>query len=268
VPFTPSHAIVALPFARTALQPAAVAVGAMAPDLPLFLGGLPLPYGMTHDLLWLPATVVIAAALLLVWRCLVRPVARGLVPEWVAVRLPETWDRGVRASAGETFAVRGSVTPSWPGALLLVAALAIGVVSHIVWDAFTHEGRWGTTLIPALGERWGSEPGYAWLQDVSGLAALAGIVAWIVWWLVRHPARPPRTAAVPAGVRLAWWVSLPVFLVAGLVVGIARFGAPDDSHAVTSLAYRALTPTCALWGAATLVLCVVLLARPRREPAE
>lgn len=39
MPFTPSHAIVALPFVRSPLAPAAVAVGAMAPDLPLFTRG-------------------------------------------------------------------------------------------------------------------------------------------------------------------------------------------------------------------------------------
>ena len=37
MPFTPSHAVVALPFVRTPLVPAAIAVGAMAPDLPLFV---------------------------------------------------------------------------------------------------------------------------------------------------------------------------------------------------------------------------------------
>lgn len=36
MPFTPAHAVVALPFARTPLVPAAIAIGAMAPDVPLF----------------------------------------------------------------------------------------------------------------------------------------------------------------------------------------------------------------------------------------
>ena len=57
MPFTPSHAVVALPFLRTPLVPAAIAVGAMAPDLPLFLRGMPLHYGLTHSLAWLPLTI-------------------------------------------------------------------------------------------------------------------------------------------------------------------------------------------------------------------
>ena len=78
MPFTPSHAVVALPFVRTPLIPAAIAVGSMAPDLPLFVRGLPLGYGQTHDLAWIPATLVLALALLLVWRCILRPASREL----------------------------------------------------------------------------------------------------------------------------------------------------------------------------------------------
>ncbi len=48
MPFTPSHAVVALPFVRTPLLPAAIAIGAMTPDLPLFLRGTPLSYQATH----------------------------------------------------------------------------------------------------------------------------------------------------------------------------------------------------------------------------
>ncbi len=61
MPFTPSHAVVALPFVRTPLVPAAIAIGAMTPDLPLFVRGLPLHYGVTHSFAWLPATVVAGA---------------------------------------------------------------------------------------------------------------------------------------------------------------------------------------------------------------
>ena len=81
MPFTPSHAVVALPFLRTPLVPAAIAVGAMSPDLPLFLRGMPLHYGMTHSLVWLPLTIADALVLLLVWRCLLRPATlKAVVP--------------------------------------------------------------------------------------------------------------------------------------------------------------------------------------------
>ena len=105
MPFTPSHAVVALPFVRTPLVPAAIAIGAMTPDLPLFVRGLPLHYGVTHSFAWLPATVVVALALLLVWRCVLRPAVRELSPRWLAVRLPAQWDVGAGAALRETLAV-------------------------------------------------------------------------------------------------------------------------------------------------------------------
>ena len=84
MPFTPSHAVVALPFVGTRLVPAAIAVGAMAPDLPLFVRSSPLGYARTHDLAWLPATVLLALVLLLVWRSILRPASRELAPRWLA----------------------------------------------------------------------------------------------------------------------------------------------------------------------------------------
>src|SRR5690348_16124352 len=102
MPFTPSHAVVALPFIRTPLVPAAIAVGAMTPDLPLFVRGLPLHYGRTHDPAWLPLTVLVALVLLLVWRSVLRPAVRELSPGWLAARLPPAWDAGALGGARET----------------------------------------------------------------------------------------------------------------------------------------------------------------------
>ena len=90
MPFTPSHAVVALPFVRTPLVPAAIAVGAMTPDLPLFLRGTPLSYQLTHTNVAL--SVVIAFALLALWYFVLRPAVRELSPTWLATRLPGEWD--------------------------------------------------------------------------------------------------------------------------------------------------------------------------------
>ena len=86
MPFTPSHAVVALPFVRTPLLPAAVAVGAMTPDLPLFLRGTPLSYQATHTNLLLSG--LLALALLVLWYGLLRPAVRELSPDVLARRLP------------------------------------------------------------------------------------------------------------------------------------------------------------------------------------
>lgn len=172
MPFTPSHAVVALPFLRTPLIPAAIAVGAMTPDLPMYVRGLPLTYSRTHDLAWLPVTVLVAALLLVVWRGLLRPVASELTPAWVARRLPVGWEAGARDSVRETFGMARGVAPT-PGRSvgLLAISLTLGVVSHIVWDLFTHEGRWGPRpgrRLRTTGGRYGASRGCGMRRVRSG----------------------------------------------------------------------------------------------------
>lgn len=259
MPFTPSHAVVALPFLRTPLVPAAIAVGAMTPDLPLFVGGLGLRYGTTHAWASLPLTVLVAAALLLVWRCLLRPAARDLSPDWLAQRLPALWDRGPAAALRETF-------PSPRGTAWLVLSLALGVASHILWDLFTHEGRAGVDLIPALDEPWGPLTGYKWLQYGSGIVGLVVIGVWAILWVKGRDAAATPHRVLASGVRRAWWISLPVFLLVAWVLGLLWWGPLTDEFTVRHLAYRVLPRACGLWGMLTLALAltVQLVRRTRR----
>jgi hypothetical protein len=266
MPFTPSHAVVALPFVRTPLAPAAIAVGAMTPDLPLFVRGLPLSYGVTHSFAWLPVTMLVALALLLVWRCVLRPAARELSPRWLAVRLPGEWDAGAPAAFGETFSARSGARPSAAGVLLLAAALAIGVASHIVWDLFTHEGRWGSSAIPGLDADWGPLPGYKWLQHGSSVLGLVILGTFMVVWLARRRVAASVLRIIPGWLRWCWWATLPVVLVVAWTWGLAAFGPFDAGFTPAHLGYRVLSPACAAWGLATLVLCVVVqVMRTRRR---
>lgn len=254
MPFTVSHAVVALPFVRTPLVPAAIAIGAMTPDLPLFLRGIVPPYAVTHDLAWLPVTVVMAFVLLLVWRCILRPATRELTPRVVADRLPDGWDAGARAAARETLSggVRGI---AW-----LVLSLTIGVVTHVVWDFFTHEGRAGEALLPALEQQWGPLLGVKWLQYGSGVLGLAGLAAFGLWWWSRRAATPVRRV-LPDAVRVAWWLSLPAALIVASIVALAVAGGFDAGYTPTHLIYGVLVKVAAAWGAATLVLALAVQAR-------
>lgn len=261
MPFTPSHAVVALPFVRTPLVPAAIAIGAMTPDLALFTRGFPLAYGRTHDVLWLPATMLLALALLVVWRCVLRPAASDLTPTIIAARLPVEWDRGAVASLRETFAPRGAAVQN---GLLLAASLALGVLSHIIWDLFTHEDRWGTRALPWLENMWGALPAYKWLQHGSTVVGLAIIGVWALLWLARRTPRAEISRAVPDVVRWLWWLSLPMFLLGGWLIGLSAYGPLDDTFTVAHLAYRVLPLTCALWGVLTLLVCAVVQARRAR----
>lgn len=256
MPFTPSHAIVALPFIRTPLVPAAIAIGAMAPDLPLFTRGLIVDYSVTHDLRWLPVTVLLALALLVLWRIVLRPACRLLAPRFIGARLPQEWDRGPRAVLTEIF---GTVAR----AVLLVLALALGVVTHILWDAFTHEGRAGTSLIPALDEQWGPLLGYKWLQYGSGIGGVVVLAIAGALWMRRRT--PGQVHPAPLAIRLSWWLSLPVMLVVAVVLGFVAYGPLTEEFTVQHLAYRTLPLACGVWGVLTLAVILVMRAvRTRR----
>ena len=121
MPFTPSHAVVALPFVRTPLLPAAIAIGAMTPDLPLFLRGTPLSYQATHTNVAL--STAIAFVLLVLWYALLRPAVRELAPLAVARRLPPEWD-----ATGPN--VLRTLPPRHPVALAILAIWATWWISR------------------------------------------------------------------------------------------------------------------------------------------
>ncbi len=258
MPFTPSHAVVALPFLRTPLLPAAIAVGAMAPDLPLFLRGTPLTYTMTHSNV-LVATLL-ALALLALWYGLLRPAVRELSPRWLARRLPPEWDapgplawRALRAER------HGAVFT-----LLLALSLLIGVVSHIVWDAFTHAGRWGLHLIPALADTWGPWEGYRWMQHASSVLGLLALAVFAALWVRRRHPDVTFARLLPGFARAALWLALPACLVVAWGWGVLVYGPLRPAFTIQHLAYQVLPVACAVWGALALALCVfVLLARAR-----
>ncbi|KXC06225.1 DUF4184 family protein [Microbacterium hominis] len=254
MPFTVSHAVVALPFVRTPLLPAAIAIGAMTPDLPLFVRGTPVSYQLTHTNL--AVSTLIAAGLTVLWYLLLRPAVRALSPTWLAARLPAEWDRvGIPAWWRRR--------PAWVSALLAALSLLLGVASHIAWDAFTHEGRWGTALFPALDERWGPLLGLKWLQYGSSAFGLIVLAVGAFLWLRRRPPSTPATG-IPAAVRWSWWLSLPLVLVCAWAIGVVVHGPFTPAWTVQHLAYRVLPPACAVWGAATLVLCIAIAVRRRR----
>lgn len=256
MPFTPSHAVVALPFVRTPLLPAAIAVGAMTPDLPLFVRGTPLSYQATHTNVLL--STVVALALLALWYLVLRPAVRELTPTSLARRLPPEWD------ATGIAAVRG-IAPGRPGAitaLWIVVSLVLGVISHIVWDAFTHEGRAGVGAIPALDEQWGPLLGYKWLQyGSSALGVLILAVAGLLWLRGRIPVA--FAAVLPRWVRPVWWAALPVCLIAAWAFGLATRGGFTAQWTPQHLAYLVLPPACAVWGLLTLAICAWVLIRRR-----
>ncbi|GAA3758597.1 DUF4184 family protein [Microbacterium kribbense] len=243
MPFTASHAVLALPFIRTPLLPAAIAVGAMAPDLPLFLRGTPLNYDLTHTNIAVSATL--ALALLVLWYALLRPAVRGLSPHWLAARLPAEWDR----------------MPPLPRRarrwVWLAVSLVLGVISHVAWDAFTHDGRGGVRLVPALDRPWGPLTGYKWLQHGSSALGLLVLATFAAVWLARRRPVAAVTGVLPTWLRWAGWLALAPILVTAWAIGFAAHGPFTAGYTPQHLAYQALPPACAVWAAVMVALCVV-----------
>ncbi|MFT3798697.1 DUF4184 family protein [Microbacterium sp.] len=250
MPFTASHAVVALPFVRTPLVPAAIAIGAMTPDLPLFLRATPVTYQATHTNLVL--STAIALGLLLVWWLLLRPAVRELAPDAVARRIPPEWDR-----LPSVLHLR--VRDAGLRALLVIVSLLLGVITHIVWDAFTHESRWGTLLVPALAQEWGPLPGYKWLQHASSLVGIGILAVYAVVWLARRVPAASVERVLPGWMRWTWWLSLPAALAAAWLVGLAVHGPLTATWTAQHLAYAVLPPVCGGWGIVTLLLCLAVI---------
>lgn len=217
MPFTGSHPILALPLRRWGLPATALVIGSMSPDVPYYLPGR--PYWSTHTPLGLVTVdVVIGVVLWLVWVALLR--------NWVLALAPA----GLRARTGPMPPIRDVLT-DLRGTGRVVVALFLGAVTHVLWDEFTHVGRWGDRNIALLHAQYGPMPGWHWAQYLCGAFGL-GALAWCAWrWWRRTPARHP---AVPARHRWVW----PVV---GIVTGVAAAWSVDPGMSFRRATFVAIT---------------------------
>ncbi len=231
MPFTPCHAAAVLPLVRTPLLPSALVVGSMAPDAFYYvLVRVPV---QTHTL-WAAVTVdvLVGVVLLGFWQLVLRRPVEAAAPAALRERLP------VRSGAPATAAGRLRL------AALVLVSLAAGSVTHVVWDAFTHRGRWGSELVPWLGQVHGPLEGYRWAQYASTVVGAVVLLVWCVrWWrsTPRRPARAPQRAVAPTHAALAWAVVVGTAAVVGLVAGSEQLlgaGPPDPRGAAFVAATR------------------------------
>jgi hypothetical protein len=229
MPYTISHVAAVLPFSRPLARwrlLSATIIGSMVPDF-----GLLMP--------WRPARVETHSAVGLVTFCL--PV--GLATFWIFQRLIKTAVFDVvpdgayaRWRAYESIADIGSFK-QW---LLGACGVLFGAMTHLVWDAFTHENSRGVRMFPALDDPFVDIAGHhlmgaLLLQDVSSLIGLGLVLAIAVYAL-----RPEPKGAVPpvrrlrAAERFAWMLAYGVMAVVltGLFLVIRR----PSSSAGASLA--------------------------------
>jgi len=199
MPFTLSHAAAVLPFSRQLsrwrLLSAAV-IGSMVPDFGWLMPLHPARFE-THGaegLLTFCLPVGLAAYWLFQW--LIKTPLIELLP-------PAAYARWREFAAPADYA-----SPlQW---ILAAGGVLAGAVTHLVWDAFTHEGARGVRMIPAL-----DDPAVALgvhhlagtrlLQDASSLLGLVVIFAIIAYGLRRgHGPASTDPRRLPAGERRVW----------------------------------------------------------------
>jgi hypothetical protein len=205
MPFTVSHVAAVLPVVGRSgrLPAAALVIGSMAPDYPWFLTR-GRTAGFSHSLLGV-VTVDLAVGLLAVvlWRRLAQAPVRDLVPRPVGERLPRP---------------PGLATRELPWAGL---AVVVGALTHVVWDSFTHAGRWGVEVVPWLHTEHLGLPGYTWAQYASGFLGLAVLV---VWGRRRLAATEPDREGLrsTSGDRRSAWGVVAAGALVGVAVGLLR----------------------------------------------
>ena len=230
MPFTPTHVAAVLPglpwLRGRELPVSALVIGSMIPDAGVFLPGV-IDYWATHSVRGLfTLCLPLGLAAFCGWEYFAKGPLIDLAPQWARVRA-----NGPRGTA---------VPPLTPRTLLWAAGLiVVGAASHVLWDSFTHVGRWGVAAFPVLDEVWFTLPdwlplrdhrvrGYRFGQYGSTLALLPVVGLYAAARLRRRdPTGDPRTA-VPRRVRratLGAFVLLPA-VAAGRDVAITWGRAP------------------------------------------
>jgi hypothetical protein len=199
MPFTVSHIAAVLPAYRPLTRAhvfTAAVIGSMVPDFGLLLPGF-VPRWQTHSL---PAlfTFCLPMGLMAYWLTLLllRPAILEVLPDRAWLRLKA-----------------GPAPPSilslraWAAAS---AALLLGAITHLIWDAFTHESARGVRMFPLLLDYGPEIEGHSlhvwrWLQYGSSVFGLAVVAAALVMWM-RHA--PATATALPRPIerreRLLW----------------------------------------------------------------
>ena len=216
MPFTFSHPAAVLPFMpslrdgrpRGPLIASALVAGSLAPDLPYFAQSLlPGCYGLggaTHRAWAVPTLdVAIAAGMVGAWH--------GLLREPLVALLPEPWADKVEALTAPT-GKRDPYDAAW-----FTASAALGAFTHVGWDAFTHVGRVGERLVPALRREVAGMPVPLALQWATSAAGL-GVLAVSGTRLLRAATPVPRRITLDPAVRRG----ATAFIGAGAALGAWR----------------------------------------------
>ncbi|MEU6244877.1 DUF4184 family protein [Streptomyces sp. NPDC047024] len=197
MPFTLSHAAAVLPAIRRdgsgrgRLVPSVLVAGSFAPDLTYFAASFvpgAMEFGaVTHSFAGVASVdVLIAWTLVALW-LLVREPLVALLP-----RAHQGRPAALSRCGAPRARLRGTTVLWW------YVSAALGALTHVVWDAFTHHDRWGSRIFPALMGEAAGLPVYTWFQYGTSALAAAVLVVFLLRALRWAPASVPD-GSVPDG---------------------------------------------------------------------
>ncbi|GGZ68870.1 DUF4184 family protein [Streptomyces echinoruber] len=223
MPFTLSHAAAVLPAVRgdgtgrARLVPAVLVAGSFAPDLTYYAAGL-VPGamefgGVTHSFPGVFGVDVLFAWVLTGWWLFVREPLVALLP-----RVRQGRVAALLRCGAPPVRVRASTVARW------YVSAVLGALTHVVWDAFTHVGRWGVRLFPVLDQPVAGVPLYSQLQYGTSLLGAAVVAVFAAHALRRAPAVAPagEAAVTEAAVAAAGEAAVTEAAVAAVAVLSAR----------------------------------------------
>ena len=202
MPVTPAHAVAAWPLHKwlPALPLSALVIGALSPDYEYFLRLAPITRHAHTPAGLLFFCVPVSIVVWFVFRRLIRPALVELLPPGLA--------RAV-----------GPASTSW---LLALIAVALGAVSHVVWDGFTHQDDWGVRAWPVLRtEPWPAILPLPWFKLFQYGSSTLGLVALAMWLAAWVRSQPPAAREWRPGQRTRLVRVVSVVLAISAASGLA-----------------------------------------------
>ena len=177
MPFTPTHILAVVPiyFFIRKLPLTALAIGSMVPDIPFFYPIV--SYSLSHSAVGL---IVFCLPVGLIMYFLFEGIGKffliDISPLWIRSRLSTYREIKIDYGVIHLF--------------LLLIAIVLGSVTHVVWDAFTHENSWGVQLFPWLSQSKSVVgnviPRYKLVQYGSTIVGLPILLFIAIFQLKRH----------------------------------------------------------------------------------
>ena len=146
-----------------------------------------------------------------------------------------------------------------------MSALAIGALSHIGWDSFTHANTIivNSFIVYRMGVPFGTYelPLFKVLQHLSSLVG-AAVIAWFaIAWFKRTVPMSPCTRSLNARARLLTLASVALAAMAGGLAGLMVGNPKSLEHGLFNFCVTGMATAAA----AVLVLCVAWQVTVHRE---